>query len=582
MGECLILCLCSVISIIKACVAAPFCIAYVTTLNALHSVFYMPKDTLKAYRAVATTEYIGRNVRILSLLLLPVPIAMKPLTIIIGSVLVALFLAFSLDAMTDTFLARSWKGTLFGGFRGVLSRSCDAVRDTFHWNAHSFPSYLDEFRQSRHPSGQPFDIHAIEIVIGLIVACIGLIVCVPAIAVIGAVKCVPGIVYTLYKLWYLFLTEKLDVKHDVMLICFPCFIIAHALIPAGAILAYLVCCCEACVCGISCAGVAHSEGSPAAGVCHAFRLVAQFDVKTNYSVFGVETSTCGGTCASFARSSPDARPWRDQQALVVTTDQPTDQRMNTNDIEAPEAPVGPQGPVEAPPRGAATRRHPEAPPVALREPPPLPVVDARQRWTSVRSRFVALEEVWTSFFNAAQSASEDAIAKGWLGRDAFEAYEASLFVGVPSLVVIDALLRSQSANGIVLMDGKTEVTDENRPRGFFPDRIFTPMLELRSKLVALNLTESEIAAFKLHAVTCGEHERPTSLQPQSGPKEGVPPLTIEGQIMRDRQKEMMRVLAGVQSIAIDVSRAPTFRRRFSNVIAAVTLQQCDRGSGVAP
>ena len=53
------------------------------------------------------------------------------------------------------------------------------------------------------------------------------------------------------------------------------------------------------------------------------------------------------------------------------------------------------------------------------------------------------------------------------------------------------------------MDGVTEVTDENRPRGFLPDRIFTPMLELRSALVALDLSDDELAAAKRHAVTCG-------------------------------------------------------------------------------
>jgi hypothetical protein len=37
----------------------------------------------------------------------------------------------------------------------------------------------------------------------------------------------------------------------------------------------------------------------------------------------------------------------------------------------------------------------------------------------------------------------------------------------------------------------------------------------------------------------------------------------------DRRKEIMRVLASVQSIAIDVSRAPTFRRRFREVMGAV-------------
>ena len=184
---------------------------------------------------------------------------------------------------------------------------------------------------------------------------------------------------------------------------------------------------------------------------------------------------------------------------------------------------------------------------------------------NIRSRLVALDEVWTSFFNSAQSASEDAIAKGWVTRDDFAAYEASLFVGVPSLVAMDALVRSKDARGIILMDGVTEITEENRPRGYIADRVFTPMLELRSALALLDLSEDELAAAKRHAATCGAQ---AYSQPDPGaetPEEGVPGATAD-----DRHTQIMRVLAGVQSIAIEVSRQPTFRRRFNGVMGAVS------------
>ena len=212
-------------------------------------------------------------------------------------------------------------------------------------------------------------------------------------------------------------------------------------------------------------------------------------------------------------------------------------------------------------------------------------------------------------------------------RDDFAAYEASLFVGVPSLVAMDALVRSKDARGIILMDGVTEITEENRPRAFIADRVFTPMLELRSTLALLDLSEDELAAAKRHAATCGAqaysqpdpvpsspHVKLSRLSLESlktrarktryinedtlaavddmedgkgylvkllatigagdgdepldagaeNPEEGVPGATAD-----DRHTQIMRVLAGVQSIAIDVSRTPTFRRRFNGVMGAV-------------
>ena len=50
------------------------------------------------------------------------------------------------------------------------------------------------------------------------------------------------------------------------------------------------------------------------------------------------------------------------------------------------------------------------------------------------------------------------------------------------------------------------------------------------------------------------------------------------QAAADRRKELMRVLAGAQSIAIDVSRAPTFRRRFGEVMEAVSVGGSFSGS----
>eukprot|EP01045_Picozoa_sp_COSAG04_P025611 COSAG04_NODE_3393_length_2860_cov_2.347338_1_plen_589_part_10 len=556
----------STLGILKGCAMAPFSITYVATLNALHTLFFIPLDFVKAYQAVAMTAYVGRNVKIVALLLLPLPLVMKPLIIILGSMLGGLFLAFT-DTVYFAFHDNACEA-VFGGFGNVLADAHRAVCDTFDWNRHSFFSYLEEFRESQHPSGVPFDIPVIKACIGLVVACIGLIVCVPVYVVIGAVKCVLGIFYWLWKLWEEYLKLPDQSNGCCLFQCLaPCFIVAHALVPAAAVLAYLAFCCKSFIDGIGCAAVSYRQDSPAAGVRHAFHLVVLFDVATNEMALGKHRPTCGRQCGDAFQDAPrpqDPRHWldgpiRDGGAVV-------DERRRADDRHRHHAAPAPVVRADLPTAAPNLRRAEPAPtPVLRTDQPAAPAnLDANlardivrsmdpvqksemtatlepgvwEGWSwmerlaflrergveepsrvraprairsftsrvgldNIRDRFVALDEVWTSFFNSARHASEGAVSQGWVARADFAAYEPSLFVGVPSLVVMDALVRSRGASGIVLMDGVTEVTDENRPRGFLPDRIFTPMLELRSALVALDLSDDELAAAKRHAVTCG-------------------------------------------------------------------------------
>ena len=151
-------------------------------------------------------------------------------------------------------------------------------------------------------------------------------------------------------------------------------------------------------------------------------------------------------------------------------------------------------------------------------------------------------------------------------------------------------------------EAETEVTDSNRPRGVMADAVFGRMLKLRGQLVALEKAAAagndgggggagpgaaRLDALRYHAATCGGSGRQPSMR--KGPSKGkgwawsrageaasAGAAAAAGAAERPSletafpdpalRREAMALLGGVQSLATDLSRAPSFRRRFGDVL----------------
>mmetsp|Transcript_54756 Transcript_54756/g.124709 ORF Transcript_54756/g.124709 Transcript_54756/m.124709 type:complete len:383 (+) Transcript_54756:738-1886(+) len=357
----------------------------------------------------------------------------------------------------------------------------------------------------------------------------------------------------------------------VFFFCLPCIFVAHLAILLSAAVGILGSVLRGAYDGISCAGVAYRAGNPAAGISHSYRLVLWFDHYTNESVFGCNQGTFGGqysaTHTEPFRSTQGPRRgsihWLDRHPAVVEAQTEDDRSL----LGGPAAGGDP----------ALTR--------GLRR---------------LASQLVALDDIWDSFFSACAVALTEAHGAGWVARADVEDAEPYLLLGCPGLVLLEALERSIGAQGVVLMDPhKTEVTEANRPRGVFPDHIFGQMIKLRDDLGALvaavrgdaiaagdspsagegaseeageaaaaGRVKALIAALRQHTATCGGDGRGLNAQ---APHEAGLRAVFEGLGGEPSAPERllgnaMDILAGVQSLATDISRAPTFRRRFAGVL----------------
>ncbi|TVU15499.1 hypothetical protein EJB05_39023 [Eragrostis curvula] len=142
-----------------------------------------------------------------------------------------------------------------------------------------------------------------------------------------------------------------------------------------------------------------------------------------------------------------------------------------------------------------------------------------------------------------------------------------LNVGLPAYVILNALLRSAKANsdGIILSDG-SEITSDNRPRSTLVDWFFDPLMVIKEQIKAENFTEQEEEYLKKRVLLVGDPNR------SKGPLPHVPSLN-------ERKKAEIDAFARrLQGITKSISRYPTAKRRFDELVKAL-LSELERTMG---
>ena len=374
----------------------------------------------------------------------------------------------------------------------------------------------------------------------------------------------------------------------------PCFIIGHVGIFVSGFLLLGLGVVRGVIDGLSCAAVTYKKKSFFAGIRASMLFLRWFDVISNATAFQYPKGTCGGELSDYDRTDilgGNTMSLLDRRAMQEA-------RRQEVDFAEDSRLFAQRRPSNGRPSTDATRR---------------PSRIERQVSASVdlvTSRLLALNSVWESFFAGCQQALETSIRLGWCTYEDAEMYEPFLFIGAPSLVIFRVLERSTESRGIILLfdDGeKYEVTEETRPRGVFPDYVWNKMTLMRDMLKNLDLQvltgrnkdAKEVfgefhTALCWHASTCGgssitapgnEDMKVKTALILGGDRDedieysGTAAIAAESlrKARRKRQeklhKEAMDLLGGIQCLATDISRAPTFHRRFGDVLAKVVEEQ---------
>lgn len=225
-------------------------------------------------------------------------------------------------------------------------------------------------------------------------------------------------------------------------------------------------------------------------------------------------------------------------------------------LSGSEAAAAPASPFR---RGSLSRAPPV--PAARRSPSPPAFMES----TSSASREPAFDEaaskrappstdfIWTSFFNRAFEVGEVAVSAGLIAPEDVEDQEVYLFLGLPALTLLEAVLRSLPDPGpsISMSDGLV-VTPETCPPEFKP--LFSALSRVKTELLTGELSSTEQRALRAVVLYAGDADKPD-------PLEGIAP---------ERSVLINRVSATVQGVATAVSQLSFFKASFNNVLVLLS------------
>ena len=194
------------------------------------AIVLLPHDVFLTYKAICKTSIIGINIKIMTILLLPIAFVAWPILVAFVGSLFGIFYGLFCPTIR-TF--DSEYDIIYGGVIDVFTDVFYYMRRFWYHNYNTYFSYL--FEMEKRKVNEPFDISVIQMIIGLLLAgygsTIGVIVC----TLLWLIKLIPSI----FKLYKLLFKAYCKLECLWMFMLFLLFIVAFALVPVIAVLAIL-------------------------------------------------------------------------------------------------------------------------------------------------------------------------------------------------------------------------------------------------------------------------------------------------------------------------------------------------------
>lgn len=200
----------------------------------------------------------------------------------------------------------------------------------------------------------------------------------------------------------------------------------------------------------------------------------------------------------------------------------------------------------------------------IQKKPPLRILSFQDTWYDLKS-----VQVWDNLFQACELCGQRLIQTGAISVYDLQQWKHSdsriLNIGLPAYVLLQCFLRSikDGATGFRMLNGR-ELTEANRPEGRVFEWFFEPMTIMKEQLRALQLQESEELYLYQLVLNVGD-----SKCTKTWDNGGIPPAD------EIRRAELQALARRLQGHCATLSRMPTFRRRFHDVVKAVIQEAPD-------
>lgn len=516
------------LGIIKGVIICPLACLIISIGNFGIIIGLWPVHAIWSYYCVLRAKQLGPSLKsVICIFVLPVLLTMWPILGIFGSIVGGgvyglLQPIFSTIQAVDEGKEDKLRHCFTDGTRSTLERSYMIVQDLKDVCFVSYFSVMDDLRNNGPPDSKYYEIRLLYLPVALLAALIGIIIDVPVISTVALFKCP----YMLFKGWHRLLHDLIGREGPFLeTICVPFAGLAILLWPLAVGGAFLASMLSSYLFGAYAGVVAYQESSFSFGINYAIAALSIYDEYVN-DILDMPEGTC------FPR--PQYR-------------RNVDSGLRTSE-------------------SASVSR-----PSSFRKAP--------SRSSSIKNtNIVELKslELLDGLFKECCIVGEKMISEGLItGKDIEEAKSSKgsnvITIGLPAYCLLQGLLRSAKVNSEgILINDDTELTPSNRPREKFFEWFLNPLLIIKDQIKAENLSASEEDYLCKLVLLRGDAERIKNSCIGPGPESEV------------KRAELDALARRLQGITRSMSRFPTFKRRFDELVKTLYDDHVEKHGSSSP
>lgn len=498
------------LGLIKGILLCPIVCLVMTLGNSAIILGLWPAHAFWTFYCIARAKQLGPVLKVALSIAVSVLLVLWPLMGVLGSILIGAGYGFLMPVM-ETFDAigegnnDKFLHCIMDGIWSTIKGSCTVVRDLKDVSFHSYFSIMDDLRLQDAPNGKAYEIKLSCIPGSFLAGCVGILIDLPMITLIALFKSP----YMLFKGWNRLFHDLIGREGPFLeTVCVPFAGLAILLWPAavaGAVLASII---SSLALGGYAAVVAYQESSFKMGIAYIFSSLSMFDEYSN-DILDLPEGSC------FPRYQYQKNPLSRSSSRSLSFNQGRQDSKN-------------------PSRTTSFKN-------VMAEIKPLKLLEHLFDECKLYGEILVAEQVIT--------------AKDIKEFKSGKAGSSIIAIGLPAYCILQTLIRSAKANmdGLLLSDN-TELMTHNRPKDTFFDFFFDPLMIIKEQIRVENFSEEEESYLSKLVLLISQPERLSlinaALQPQN----------------ERRRAEINAIARRLQGITKSISRYPTVRRRFDELL----------------
>ncbi|XP_047971645.1 uncharacterized membrane protein At3g27390 isoform X1 [Salvia hispanica] len=518
-----------ILGFLKGLIICPIAVTIIAVGNSAVVIGLWLAHFLWTYYCVAKSKRVGWVLKSLVLVSLPLPLILWPIMAIVGSIIGGVGYGFfapliaTFEAVGANVTDKAYHCFIDGCFSTIES-SCTVVRDFTDFCFHSYFSYMDELSKDVNEDEKPIDIELWRVPGCLLVSTIAVLVDVPLITAVALWKSP----YMLFRGWKRLLEDLVGREGPFLeTVCVPFAGLAILLWPLAVLGAFIAALFSSFFLGLYAGVVVHQEESLQMGLAYIVAVISLFDEYAN-DLLSLSEGSCFPRPQYRRRMKPSTG--LEKGRSLDSQDEREGSRSRSSKLVS---------------EGSRTLKQ------------------AIQRYTPV--------QVWDWLFKSCEVNGKLLLGEGLISvkdiQDCMVKGDCKkLGIELPSWCILQCLLTSakSESSGLIISE-EMELTRFNLPRDKVFEWFIGPLFTMKEQIKGLQLQEDEESCLRKLVLACNND------RPEDWDNTGFPSTD------KVRRAQLQAVIRRLQGIVGSMSRLPTFRRRFRNLVKVLYVEAIQTG-----